>query len=94
MELSGQFLAVPYLRPLVARLPTAADRVRAQVRSCEICGGKSGIGVVFLLGLLFPLPILIIPHSSSGAGTIRQIVPDVTKWTQSYHTPRKEETKN
>jgi hypothetical protein len=25
-------------------LPTAAARVRARVRSCEICGGQSGTG--------------------------------------------------
>jgi hypothetical protein len=29
------------------RLPTAAARVRAQVRSCGICGGQSGTGAVF-----------------------------------------------
>jgi hypothetical protein len=30
------------------RLPTAAARVRAQVRSCEISGGEGGIGADFL----------------------------------------------
>jgi hypothetical protein len=50
------------------QLPTAAAPVRAQVRSCGICGGQSGIGAVFLRVLRFPLPILIpltAPHSSS-----------------------------
>jgi hypothetical protein len=30
------------------RLPTAAVRVRSQVRSCQICGGKSGTGACFV----------------------------------------------
>jgi hypothetical protein len=67
------------------RLPTAAARVRAQVRSCGICGGQSGTGAVFLRVLRPPLPILgqpIAPHSSSssGAGTIGQLVADVPSW--------------
>jgi hypothetical protein len=46
------------------RLPTAAVRDRAQVRSCEICGGQSATGAGFLRVLLFPLPIIpsILPH--------------------------------
>jgi hypothetical protein len=50
------------------RLSNAAGRVRAQVRSCGICGGQSGIGAGFLRVLRFPLPILIpptAPHSST-----------------------------
>jgi hypothetical protein len=50
------------------RLPTAAVRVRAQVRSCEIYGGRSVTGAGFLRVLPFPLPSLIpptVPHSSS-----------------------------
>jgi hypothetical protein len=53
------------------RLPTAAARVRAQVRSCAICGGQSGTGARFLRVLRFPLAILIpptAPHSSSITG--------------------------
>jgi H+/Cl- antiporter ClcA len=30
------------------RLPTATAWVRAQVRLCEICGGRSGTGASFL----------------------------------------------
>jgi hypothetical protein len=47
---------------------TAAARVRSQVRSCGICGGRSGIGAGFLQVLRFPLAIIIsqtAPHSSS-----------------------------
>jgi hypothetical protein len=63
------------------RLPTAAARVRAQVRSCGICGGRSGAGAGFLRVLRFLLPILIRPIApqspSSGAGTIGQLVADI-----------------
>jgi hypothetical protein len=50
------------------RHPTVAARVRTQVRSRGICGGRSGAGVGFLRVLRFPLPILIpptAPHLSS-----------------------------
>jgi hypothetical protein len=50
------------------RLPTAAARVRAQVRSCGIRGERSGSGARFFRVLWFPLPILLPPtatHSSS-----------------------------
>jgi hypothetical protein len=64
-----------------SRLPTAAQ-IRAQVRSCGICGGQSGTETGFLRTLQFPLPILIpltAPHSSSssGARAIGQLVADV-----------------
>jgi hypothetical protein len=64
------------------RLPTAAARVRCQVTSCRICGGQSVTGADFLPVLRFTLPILIPPTvprslSSSGAGTIGQLVADV-----------------
>jgi hypothetical protein len=43
------------------RFPSAVTRVRAQVRSCGICGGQSGTGAVFLRVLRLPLPIIISP---------------------------------
>jgi hypothetical protein len=58
---------------LSRRLPTAAARVRTQVRQRGICGGLSGNGTGFLRVLRFPLPILIPPT----AGTISQLVADV-----------------
>jgi hypothetical protein len=47
------------------RLPTAAARVRAQVKSCGICDGQSGPGAGFLQVLRFPLPVLIPPTNCS-----------------------------
>jgi hypothetical protein len=69
------------------RLPTATARVRAQVRSCGICGGRSGTGAG---SLRFPLPILIpptVPHSSS---IIRGWYnrPVSGRRTKSHSTPR------
>jgi hypothetical protein len=60
--------AVTIAQVVSRRLPTAASRVRAQVRSCGICVGQSGIDAGFLRVLRFPLPILIpptAPHPSS-----------------------------
>jgi hypothetical protein len=64
------------------RLPTPAARVRAQVKSCGICGGESDTGAVFVseyFGFLsqFSLHRLLHTHLSSGAGTIGQLVADV-----------------
>jgi hypothetical protein len=76
------------------RLPTAAARVRAQIRSYGICCGQSGIGVGLLRVLRFPLPILIpptVPHSSSSIIRDWYNRPNSgrrTKWTQSHPTPR------
>jgi hypothetical protein len=71
------------------RLPTAAARVRAQVRSRGICGGRSGTEAGFLRVLRFPLPISILPIApQSPSSTIRgwYTRPNSgrnTKWTQS-----------
>jgi hypothetical protein len=49
------------------RLPTAAARVRAWIKSCGICGGQSGNGAGFLRVLRFPMPHIppTASHSSS-----------------------------
>jgi hypothetical protein len=75
------------------RLPKAAARVRAPLRSCGICGGQSGSGAGFLRVLRFPLPILVpptAPHSSSiiRGGYNRPISGRWTKWTQPHPTTR------
>jgi hypothetical protein len=51
------------------RLPTAAGRVRAQVRSCGIYGGQSGIEAAFLRVLRFPLPVRIPPIASPSSSS-------------------------
>jgi hypothetical protein len=59
-------------QPVSRRLPTAAARVRPQVRSCGICGGRSGAGACVLRVIPFPLPILIpqtTPHSQSSSSS-------------------------
>jgi hypothetical protein len=73
-------------------LPTAAARVRAQVRSCGIYGGKSGTGANFLRVLRFLLPILI-PPTAPFSSIIRDLYNRAvsgrrTKWTQSHPTSR------
>jgi hypothetical protein len=76
------------------RLPNEAARVRAQVRSCEICGGQCGTRAGFLGVLQFPLPISFHRllhthhHLSSGTGAINQIAADVPSGL-SHSTPRK-----
>jgi hypothetical protein len=64
------------------RLPTAAARVRAQVRSRGICGGQMTLGQVFSEYFGFPCQFSFhrLFHNdnlSSGAGTIGQTVADV-----------------
>jgi hypothetical protein len=50
-------------------LPTAAARVRSQVRSCGICE-QSGTGAGFLRVLRFPLPIFIPPIAPQSTSSI------------------------
>jgi hypothetical protein len=74
------------------RLSTAAARVRSQLKSFGICNGQNESGAGFLLVLRFPLPILILLHSSSIIQG-RYDKPNSgrrTKWTQSHPTPRNE----
>jgi hypothetical protein len=78
-----------FSRTNVNYLCSAAAPVRAQVRSCQICGGQSGTGVGLLRVLRFSLPILIpptAPHSSSiiQGWCNRPVCGRRTKWTQSH----------
>jgi hypothetical protein len=75
------------------RLPIAAARIRAQVRSCGVCGGRSDTGAGSLRVLRFPLSILTpptAPHSSSivRGWYNRPVISRCIKWTQSHPTPR------
>jgi hypothetical protein len=72
-------------------LPTSAARVRAQVKSCGICGGQSEAGTGFLRVLRIPLPILIPPTAPYSSSIIwgwytRPISGRRTKWTVSPHS--------
>jgi hypothetical protein len=62
-------------------LPTAAARVRAQIRSCGILVDKVALGQVFSEYIGFPCQfsfhILLHTHLSSGTGTVGQLVADV-----------------
>jgi hypothetical protein len=50
--------------------PTAAARIRAQVRSYGVCGGQSGAGSGFTRILCFPLPIFIPPIAPQSQSSI------------------------
>jgi hypothetical protein len=52
------------------QFPTVAAQLRAQVRSCGICGGQSGTVAGFLRVLRFPLPIVIPPITSHTSSSI------------------------
>jgi hypothetical protein len=73
-------------------LPTAAVRVRAQIRSLGFVVNKVALGQVFSEYFGFPCQIsfhrlLHTHHLSSGAGTIGQTVADVPSGL-SHPTPR------
>jgi hypothetical protein len=57
------------------RLPNAAARVQARVRSCGICGGQGGTGTGFLRVFRFPLPN--IPLTAGTMGQIEAFVVSV-----------------
>jgi hypothetical protein len=81
------------------RLPTAAARVRAQVRSCVIRGGQSGTGTEFLRVLRFPLSIPIPPTAQHSSSIIRgwhnrPVGGRRTKWTVSPHLKKLKKKKN
>jgi hypothetical protein len=70
-------------------LPTDANQVRSQVRSCGICGEQCSIGTGFRRAHRFLLPILIpltAPYSSSiiRGWQNRLNSGRRTKWTQSH----------
>jgi hypothetical protein len=60
------------------RLPTAAARVRSQVRSCEICGGQSSTGAGFPHQFSFDRLFHSHHHLSSGIDTVGQVVDSVS----------------
>jgi hypothetical protein len=94
LELSGIAMLLSFIGRGIAqavsrRLPTAAARVRAHVRSR---GGQSGTEVGFVLVLQFPLPILIPPTAPHLSSIIRgwynrPVSGRRTKWTQSHPPP-------
>jgi hypothetical protein len=84
-------------QPVSLRLSNEAVRVRAQVRSCGICGEQNSTGAGFLRVLRFPLPILIPPTAPHSSCIIRgwynrPVSGWRIKWNQS-HPPPPQETK-
>jgi hypothetical protein len=90
---SYEWLSRAIAQAVSRRLPTAAARVRFQVKSCGICGEKGGTGAGVLLVLRFPLTIFIplnSPYSSIIYGWYnRPITGRRTKWTQYNPPPNK-----
>jgi hypothetical protein len=71
------------------RPPTAAARVRAQVRSCGICGGQSDTGAGFLRVLRFPILIPPTSHRGGPGSSPGQVMWDLwrTKWHWGRFSP-------
>jgi hypothetical protein len=76
------------------RLPNAAVRVPAQVRSCWVCAGQTGTGAGFLRVPRVSLPVLIPPTAPQSLSPITQgwynrpVSGRRTKWTQSHPHPK------
>jgi hypothetical protein len=75
------------------RLPIATAGVQAQVNSCGIYGGQSGIGAGFLEYLDFPCQFsfhrLLYTHHLLILGWYNwPVIGRRTQWTQSHPTPR------
>jgi hypothetical protein len=75
------------------QFPTAAARVRSQDKSCGICGGQSDTGHDSFENFGFLCQFLshqmLHTHLSSGAGTVGQLVSDISSGpclTPSYET--------
>jgi hypothetical protein len=79
--------------------PTAATRVRVQAKSFGICDGRNSTEEGFLRVLEFLLSILVPPNtpysSSSGAGTIGQLVANIQSGLSlTLHHDRKTASKS
>jgi hypothetical protein len=83
VALSYCILGCAIAQSVIRRFLTAAARVRAEVRSCGICGGQNVTRAGFHRLLWFPLQIIIPPaaphtnHQSPAADKIGQISADV-----------------
>jgi hypothetical protein len=74
--------------------PTAAARVRSQVKSSGICGGQNGVGAGFLRVFRFSCQFSFhIHYLSSGADTIDQLVIDIPTGGLSLTAPQETKKK-